>query len=156
MNYSLQRDQTGGSLPASSVSLQCLLDTVLKKLPASIQNNKVIIVNRIHPSFMIEADPVTLAPVVSELINTVGRNARNTIITVRAEKFRDTVMLVMEDPNNYNGYALSFSLMGLEEQARFIGGDISITGARQRVATVSLSFPGMCTMPFTAESWMLT
>jgi hypothetical protein len=152
MNYHLPGNQHVSAVPASCVSLQYLLDTVLKKLPASVSNNNVIIVNRINPAFMIEADPTTLAPVVSELINTMGMNARNTVITVRAEKYRDTVLLVLEDPNNYNGYALSFSLMALEQQARVIGGDISISGARQRVATVSFSFPGLFSMPFTAES----
>ena len=45
------------------------------------------------------------------------------------------------DSNNFNGYALSFSLMLIGQQARFVGGDISIKGAQQRLTTVSFSFP---------------
>jgi hypothetical protein len=152
MKYFVPNNQNENPFRSSHLSLQYLLDTVLRKLPASIAKNNVIIVNRIHPSFVIEADPDALSPVVTELIHTVGMNARNTVITVSAEKFRDTVMLVLEDPNNYNGYALSFSLIAIEQQARVIGGDITISGARQRLAKVSLSFPGLFDMPVTAES----
>ena len=72
----------------------------------------------------------------------IASNGRDTCISVTAERFTDIIILNFEDQNNYNGYALSFSLMAIEQHTMFAGGDISIDGAQKRVATVSFCFPG--------------
>lgn len=121
-----------------SISLQLLLNNLLGNLPETIALNKIVINNTVSPDFNMPVDVVT---VVDELLRTVVTNARNTRISITAEKFIDVVTLSFEDCNNYNGYALSFSLMAVEQQARFVGGNITINGAQKRVATVSFSFP---------------
>lgn len=132
-----------GASPSNftSVSLQLLLNKLLSNLPETIALNKIVIANGISSEFKTLADQNQVVPVIDELLTTVITNARNTCISITAEKFIDMVTLSFEDCNNYNGYALSFSLMALERQARFIGGDITIQGAQKRVATVSFSFP---------------
>ena len=125
----------------TSVSLQLLLNKLLSNLPETIALNKIVIENGISSEFKTLADQNQVVPVIDELLTTVIANARNTCISITAEKFIDIVTLSFEDCNNYNGYALSFSLMAIERQARFIGGDITIQGAQKRVATVSFSFP---------------
>ena len=121
-----------------SISLQLLLNNLLGNLPETIALNKIVINNAVSPDFNMPVDVVT---VIDELLRTVVTNARNTRISITAEKFIDIVTLSFEDCNNYNGYALSFSLIAIEQQARFVGGNITINGAQKRVATVSFSFP---------------
>lgn len=128
----------GDNANFASISLQLLLNNLLSNLPETIALNKIIINNAVSSEFKM---PVDVVAVIDELLTTMVTNARNTRISITAEKFIDIVTLSFEDSNNYNGYALSFSLMAIEQQARFIGGDITIKGAQKRVATVSFSFP---------------
>lgn len=121
----------------TSISLQLLLNNLLSNLPETIALNKIVINNAVSSEYKMPVDVVT---VIDELLTTMVTNARNTRISITAEKFIDIVTLSFEDSNNYNGYALSFSLMAIERQARFIGGDITVQGAQKRVATVSFSF----------------
>ncbi|HKO82625.1 MAG TPA: hypothetical protein VJU78_19600 [Chitinophagaceae bacterium] len=125
----------------TSISLQLLLNDLLSNLPEAIALNKIVIANEISSEFKTLADQSQVVPVIDELLTTVITNARNTCICITAEKFIDIITLSIEDRNNYNGYALSFSLMAIEQRARVIGGDITIQGAQKRVATVSFSFP---------------
>jgi len=128
----------GDNANFASISLQLFLNNLLSNLPETIALNRIVINNAVSSDFKMPIDVVT---VIDELLTTVVTNARNTRISITAEKFIDIVTLSFEDCNNYNGYALSFSLMAIEQQARFIGGDITIKGAQKRVATVSFSFP---------------
>jgi hypothetical protein len=47
----------------------------------------------------------------------------------------------MQERNNYNGYALAFSLKSIEAYAAMIGGNIGIKDPQKLVTTVSFSFP---------------
>lgn len=125
----------------TGISLQLLLNNLLSNLPETISLNKIVIENEISSEFKMLADQNQVVSVIDELLTTVITNARNTCISITAEKFIDIVTLSFEDCNNYNGYALSFSLMAIEQHARFVGGNINIQGAQKRVATVSFSFP---------------
>lgn len=140
MKNSSNGDSTN-PLNFTSISLQLLLNKLLSNLPETIALNKIVIENEISSELKMLADQNQVVPVIDELLTTVITNARNTSIFITAEKFIDIVTLSFEDRNNYNGYALSFSLIAIEQQARVIGGNINIQGAQKRVATVSFSFP---------------
>lgn len=137
----LLSDDNANNSRFTSISLQLLLNNLLNNLPETIALNKIIIDNAVSSEFKMQIDQNQVVTVIDELLTTVVTNARNTRISITAEKFIDIVTLSFKDCNNYNGYALSFSLMAIEQQARFIGGDITIQGAQKRVATVSFSFP---------------
>lgn len=141
VQYSIRKDGAGTVSSGAGVSLQLLLNDAVIKLQEAVSLNKVAIENEIPSEFKVLADENKVVPVIMELLAAIAMNARNTRLLITAEKFIDTVTLTVEDRNNYNGYALSFSLMALQQQARFIGGDISIKGAQKKVATVSFSFP---------------
>jgi hypothetical protein len=47
----------------------------------------------------------------------------------------------VQERNNYNGYALGYSVRTLEQSASAYGANITISGEQQRVVTVSISFP---------------
>jgi hypothetical protein len=127
--------------PARAISLQLLLNDIVRNLPETINQNKVFVENEVSCDLKILADQCKVVSVINELLTTVLANARNTSILLTAEKTTGVVTLNIEDNNNFNGYALSFSLMLIGQHARFAGGDVSIRGAQQRVATVSFSFP---------------
>ncbi len=130
---------------ASQVSLQLLLDNLVNNLPETIFRNKISVKNNVTAEFKMNADREKIVPVIDEVLNTVVSNARNTSISITAERYSDTVILNFEDPNNYNGYALQFSLLSVGQSARHVGGDINIYGAQKREATVSFSFPDTLT-----------
>jgi hypothetical protein len=127
--------------PGAGISLRKLISRLVSNLSPSAAANKVFILNEVSAEFRIPVEQVKVISVIKELLTTVTSNARNTCISVTAEKFTDIIILNFEDQNNYNGYALSFSLMAIEQHARFAGGDITIDGAQKIVATVSFSFP---------------
>ncbi len=128
--------------PVAGISLKKLVNRLISSVSQSASVNKVFVLNEVSAEFLIPADQAQVISVIKELLSTMTANARNTCISVTAEKFTDIIILNFEDQNNYNGYALSFSLMAISEHARFAGGDISINGAQKKVATVSFSFPG--------------
>ncbi|MFC0772724.1 hypothetical protein [Terrimonas alba] len=125
----------------NEVSLQLLLNNLVNNLPETIFRNKISVKNKVAAEFKMNADRDKIVPVIDEVLNTVVSNARNTSISITAERYSDIVILNFEDPNNYNGYALQFSLLSVGQSARHVGGDINIYGAQQREATVSFSFP---------------
>lgn len=141
INFSVKGSNADTVSPGTDVSLQVLLNDLVTRLPETIAINKVIIANQVASNLTMRADQDNLVTVIDELLTIIAINARNTSLFITAEKFIDTVTLYVEDRNNYNGYALSFSLMALEQQARHIGGNLAIKGAQQRITTVSLSFP---------------
>lgn len=117
-------------------------------LTGVVNKNRVRIENRVSADFKLYTDQSKVAPVIYEMLATIISNARNTSLTITAEKFIDTITLTVEDGNNYNGYALSFSLMAIEMQARIAGGNLSVNGVQKRVASISLSFPDLAAQSF--------
>lgn len=136
-----QQNQQSDPVSAKQVSLQLLLNTLVENLPETIFRNKISVKNNVAAEFKMNADKDKIAPVIDEVLNTVVLNARNTSISITAERYPGIVILNFEDPNNYNGYALQFSLLSVGQSARHVGGDINIYGAKQKEATVSFSFP---------------
>ncbi|HEX2848184.1 MAG TPA: hypothetical protein VHN59_16690 [Chitinophagaceae bacterium] len=130
------------SMPISGTSLQSFIDHLLyHPLAESLRRSDSQVVNEIPAEFSLRKDEAKIFPVIKELLAVVLMNARKGNITVRAEKFRDIMILEIEDCNNYNGYALDYSLRSLESLARLAGGHISAKGQQQLVSTVFFSFP---------------
>ena len=131
------------NVAGNSSSLQLLLNELVSELPGLITGNRIVVENAVPAELQMFADKSVVLPLIYELLTTVVSNARNTCISISAEKYRDVVTLRVVDRNNYNGYALSFSLLSVGRHARYIGGDISVDGIQKKVATVSLSFPDL-------------
>ena len=129
------------SVPVGT-SLQAYIDQLLyAPLAEYMRKSESNVVNEIPPELAVIAGEAKVFPVIKELLNAVLLNARKGNITVRAERFRDIMILEIEDCNNYNGYALDHSLRSLEELARLAGGHISAKGQQQLKVTISFSFP---------------
>ena len=125
----------------NTASLHMLLDDLVGELPGLIRENHIAVKNEIPAELRTQTDPEAYLPLVSELLNTVMSNARDTCISISAERYRDVLTVRVVDRNNYNGYALDFGLMSVGRLAREIGGDVVVDGVQKRVATISLSIP---------------
>jgi hypothetical protein len=79
--------------------------------------------------------------VMKDILTTVVANSRNGNIHITAERYKDVVIVEIQERNNYNGYALSFSIGSIEPEAASIGGHLTIRGQQQKVTTISFSFP---------------
>lgn len=130
-------------LANSRSSVQRLLNELVNELTFSAGNNRIMVENEVSAELLMESDKSLVLPVIHDLLSTVLSNARNTCISISAEKYRDVLTLHVVDSNNYNGYALSFGLLSVGRHARCIGGDISIKDIHKKVAKISLSFPDM-------------
>lgn len=127
---------------AVGTSLQAYIDELLyHSLAENMQRSESRVINEIPASLALLVGEAKVFPVIKELMNAVLINARKGNITVRAERFRDIMILEIEDCNNYNGYALDYSIRSLEELARMAGGHISAKGQQQLTVTISFSFP---------------
>ncbi|PZR26216.1 MAG: hypothetical protein DI535_15365 [Citrobacter freundii] len=123
-------------------SLQAYINQLLyAPLAENMRRSESHVVNEIPAELAVIAGQARVFPVIRELLNAVLANARKGNITVRAERFRDIMILEIEDRNNYNGYALDYSLRSLEELARRAGGQLSAKGQQQLTVTISFSFP---------------
>jgi len=144
MNPNLMKNQPNAGCAGVfdyKTSLQLLVNRLVSNSLAGIVHSKSIVVNDVPSEFFITADENKITPVIRELLTTVIANARNGRIYISAERFKDIIILQIQDRNNYNGYALGYSLKAIECEATIIDGNISIRGQRQLVATISFSFP---------------
>jgi glucose-6-phosphate-specific signal transduction histidine kinase len=126
----------------TGITLQSLINHLLRHpLSDMLRRSDSSVMNEIPPELCMVADENKIAPVIQELLATIVCNARKGRIHIRAERFRDLVILEIQDESNYNGYALDYSIRSIEPLARKIGGNISIKGQQQLETTISLSFP---------------
>jgi hypothetical protein len=140
MRPQLQTTFADATIPGTS--LQSLINHLLRhSLNDVLRSSDSSVMNEIPPGLSILADKNKLTPVIEQLLATVLANSRRGRIHIRAERFRDIIILEIQDQSNYNGYALDYSIRSLEPMARMIGGYISIKGTQQLEATISFSFP---------------
>ena len=124
------------------VSLNQLIKSLVENTqPLAIQHHTKV-VNEVDGRLLLGEGALQLSSVLEELLDAVILNSREGDIHITADRFKDMVLLHIEERNNYNGYALSFSVGSLEPDAARIGGHISIEGERKKEATIQFSFPG--------------
>lgn len=123
------------------LSLQLLVNQLLLNSMSTAFHSQTLVINEVSRSMELARDKAGIAPVIRELLSTVILNARNGQIHISADRFRDITTLYVQERNNYNGYALGYSVRTLEQSASAYGANITISGEQQRVVTVSISFP---------------
>ncbi len=124
------------------VSLNQLIKSLVENTqPLAIQHHTKV-VNEVDGRLLLGEGALQLSSVLEELLDAVILNSREGDIHITADRFKDMVLLHIEERNNYNGYALSFSVGSLEPDAARIGGHISIEGERKKEAIIQFSFPG--------------
>jgi len=117
-----------------------IANLVKGSLPVA-SNNRTNIVNEVGHSVVIGNNNEKVVTVMKDLLATVVQNSNQGDIHISAERYSDIVVLQIQERNNYNGYALAFSIMSIESQINETGGSLSIDGKQKKVATISYSFP---------------
>lgn len=124
------------------VSLNQLIRTLVEKTAPLAVQHSTRIMNEVDRELLLGEGALTLSKILEELIEAVILNSKEGDIHISADRFKDMVLLHIEERNNYNGYALSFSVGSLVPDAARIGGHISMEGERKRAAHIQFSFPG--------------
>jgi hypothetical protein len=119
---------------------QLIKHLVDQKQPLAAQHNTRI-VNEVEKHLLLGDGAMQLKQVLEELLDAVIGNSKEGDIHITADRFKDMVLLHIQERNNYNGYALSFSVGSIEPDAAKFGGHISMEGGRKKETTISFSFP---------------
>jgi hypothetical protein len=130
------------------VCLQQLVNQLLKHSMSVAFKNKSLVTNEIPREVEFSKDKISVAPVLRNLLSAIITNSRDGEIYISADRFRDIITLQVQERNNYNGYALEYSIKALEREAIKIGASILIDGAQKKVITVSFSFPGQANQSY--------
>ena len=139
MKEHLHLATAGGT--SAGTSLSQLVNRLARTPLLAAGTTQTSFTNEIASDVITIVDEQMIQPVLEELLNTVISFARKGRIYVTAERYKDIIVLQVQEQNNYNGYALSTRIKALEPMARAIGGFISIKGEQQLKTTISLSFP---------------
>ena len=127
---------------AHAASLKSLINHLLwHPLSDVMRRSDSSVMNEIPGEISMITNETKISPVIRELLSTIISNSRKGRIHIRAERFRDIIILEIEDQSSYNGYALDYSIRSIEPLARGVGGTISIKGQQQLETTISFSFP---------------
>lgn len=125
----------------AGISLQQLVNNLVNESLSTAYHNKTRIVNEVAGDFVLGTNDENVVAVIKELLSVTISNSSNGEIHVNAERYRDVVILLIEERNNNNGFALSFSIGSIKPEAAKIGGHIVIEGARKKRTIISFSFP---------------
>lgn len=125
----------------AGIPLQQIVNNFMGAINSSARQNKSAVMVEIDNRVKIGYRNTKAISIINELVETVVRNSKNGEIHITADRFSDLIIFQIEERNNYNGYALSYSIGSIEPEAAVVGGHITIKGARQKVATISFTFP---------------
>ena len=131
-----------GTTQPHVTSLQSLVNQLLRhSLSDMMQRSDSSVINEIPAELCTIVEESKVTPVIKELLAAVVANARRGRIHIRAERFRDIIILEIVDQSNYNGYALDYSIRSIEPLARMAGGYISLKDQQRLETSITFSFP---------------
>jgi len=125
----------------AGISLHQLVNNLVNESLSTAYHNKTHIVNEVARDFVLGKDNESVITVIRDLLAATILNSNNGEIHISAERYSDVLILLIEERNNNNGFALSFSIGSIEPEAARAGGHISIEGARNKRTLISFSFP---------------
>ena len=123
------------------VSLRQLVNQLMSDSLTNAIHNKTTIVNEVPADIRVVMAADEVGSVIGELLSTVILNSNKGNIRIKAERFRDVMVLYIQERNNNNGYALAYSLKSIEPRAAMIGGFLTIKDYQALETTISLSIP---------------
>lgn len=133
--------QVTAGTPDAAVSLHLLIDNLVNSTLSAANHHQTNVINEVEQEIALGAAMHRTITVIKDILHTVIANSRHGDIHITANRFKEVVILEIQERNNYNGYALAFSIGSIEPDAASVGGHITIQGQQQKVATISFSFP---------------
>lgn len=125
----------------SRVPLQQLIDGLVGNSLPVARNNCSEVVNEVGRGVFLRTVNEKLVSLLDEILSTVIANSRKGDIHIRAERRNQQLILSITERNNYNGYALSFSIGALAGEAYRMGGNLDINSPQRLVTVISFAFP---------------
>lgn len=123
--------------------LKKIISNLISRSESITAKTHSIIINGIDSTILLKENSKEIIPIIEELLTTVISNSLDSQIYITAEKYKDVIILNIQDRNNNNGYAMAFSVMSVEQQVNEAGGSLKIDGRQSKVATVTFSFPNL-------------
>jgi hypothetical protein len=127
---------------SATAVLKAAVDPLIKMfMPAAARNNSLI-VNDIPEKIMSGMHESVICSVIKGLLHAVVNNAKDSCIRVSARlNYGRTVEVFVKDQNSYHTYAIACCLQDIVPLAETIGGDINIINQKEKITTVSFTFP---------------
>jgi hypothetical protein len=136
-----KKPATATGVADTAISLKQLVNNLVSNsLPVALDHQSNL-VNEVEQELVLGDESRRIMSIMKDLLHTVVSNSKNGEIHISADRYNGVVILQIQERNNYNGYALAYSIGSIEPDAVKIGGHISINGARQKITTISFSFP---------------
>jgi hypothetical protein len=105
--------------------------------------NKNFFLNDIPEDLCIDTDSELVATVMSGLMYAVVRNAKESCIRLSAKTYGNVVLVHVKDCNNSDYCQVETGLKQLMPVAEKMGGCVSVTSQRHKVATFAFTFPNL-------------
>jgi hypothetical protein len=126
----------------SNSSLHDVVDTIITKHLNAAESNSNSLVNNVSDKLNIRMNETIVGSVISGLLSAMITHVKESHIYVTAkELYGKMIEINVKDDNCYNTYAVALSLQDVVPLAEKIGGRLNITNQRQKITTISFSFP---------------
>jgi hypothetical protein len=136
-----KKPATATGVADTAISLKQLVNNLVSNsLPVALDHQSNL-VNEVEQELVLGDESRRIMSIMKDLLHTVVSNSKNGEIHISADRYNGVVILQIQERNNYNGYALAYSIGSNEPDSVKIGGHISINGERQKITTISFSFP---------------
>ena len=125
----------------SRIPLQQLIDGLVGNSLPVARHKCSEVVNEVGRGVFLRTVNEKLVNLLDEILSTVISNSRKGDIHISAERINQQLVLSITERNNNNGYALSFSIGALADEAYRMGGNLDINSPQRLVTTISFAFP---------------
>ncbi|MFN8291842.1 MAG: hypothetical protein U0U70_16410 [Chitinophagaceae bacterium] len=138
----MEQLKKAGSAPGyKGIELQQLVDGLVGNSLSVAKKNNSIVVNEIDSGVVLQSVDERLLELLNDIFTAVISNSRRGKIHIRAEKYDELLEFFITERNNYNGYALSFSIGALAEEAAELGANLDIKDPQRLETTICLCIP---------------
>jgi hypothetical protein len=128
---------------SSFSTLDELANRMIKSFSSQAIRNRNVFINDIPDHLYIDTDEDIIASVLSGMLSSVVRNAKESCIRLSAKIYGNVILVHIKDYNSINYHPVENSLQDLQPMAEKIGGCVSVTSQRHNVATFAFSFPNL-------------
>ncbi len=130
-----------GDPVSPGICLRHLVDELVGYSLLKAADTASAVINEVNGNIFLQQANPHFAGLLKEIIHTVIINSKRGDIHINARRAGSKLVLKIQERNNNNGYALSFSIGTLMPEVNSAGGDLMMEGKQQRVATIVFTFP---------------
>ncbi|MBL7745441.1 MAG: HAMP domain-containing histidine kinase [Chitinophagaceae bacterium] len=126
----------------SDVSLSLLVDKITERYSSPARENFSAVINNVNARLRLSIDENLIGSIISSLLKVMVMHSRHGLIIVSAkELYGKMIEFNIKDENCCNTYGIALSLQDVVPLAEKAGGRLNILNRKQKITTVSFSFP---------------